>query len=144
MIDEYSKLHAVEKEPQPDKPGYCLPHHAVVREEAATVKARVVFDASAHMREGKSLNEVLNPGPSLLPDLIGLLLRFREYVFALQAEIRKAFFMIGVPLEDRQYWRFLWPNLESKITVWRLAKLPFGANCSPFILNVVLRLHLSE
>ena len=90
------------------------------------------------------MNDVLNPGPSLLPDLIGLLLRFREYAFALQADIKKAFFMIGVSEEDRQYLRFLWPNSESKITVWRLTKLPFGANCSPFILNVVLRLHLSE
>ena len=50
-----------------------------------------MFDASAHMREGKSLNDVLNPGHSLLPDLIGLLLRFREYAFALQADMRKAF-----------------------------------------------------
>ena len=31
LIDEYSKLDAIEKEPQPDKPGYYLPHHAVVR-----------------------------------------------------------------------------------------------------------------
>ena len=89
------------------------------------------------------MNDVLNPGPSLLPDLIGLLLRFREYPFALQADM-KAFFMIGVPEEDTQYLRFLWPNPEGKITVWRLTKLPFGANCSPFIPNVVLRLHLSE
>ena len=43
------------------------------------------------MREGKSLNDVLNPGPSLLPDLIGLLLCFREYAFALQADIRDTF-----------------------------------------------------
>ena len=66
MINEYSKLHAVEKEPQTDKPGYYLPHHAVVREEAATTKVQVVFDASAHMGEGKSLNDVLNPGPYYL------------------------------------------------------------------------------
>ena len=45
-----------------------------MREKAATTKVRVVFDASAHMREGKSLKDVLNPSPSLLPDLIGLLL----------------------------------------------------------------------
>ena len=89
LIDEYSKLDTIEKEPQSDKPGYYLPHHAVVREEAATTKVRVVFDASVHMREGKSLNDVLNPGPSLLPDLIGLLLRFRDYAF--DWHIRKGF-----------------------------------------------------
>ena len=31
-----------------------------------------------------------------------------------------------------------------QITVWLLAKLSFGANRSPYILNAVLRLHLSE
>ena len=28
--------------------------------------------------------------------------------------------------------------------VWRLRKLPFGVNCSPYILTVVLRHHITE
>ena len=82
----------MEREPCPDSQGYCIPHHAVVGQEASTTKVRVVFNAAAASREKSSLNDHLDPGPSLLPDLIGLLLCFREYPAAVQADIRKAFF----------------------------------------------------
>ena len=74
MVDEYRTLHAVENETQPDEPRYYLLHSAVVREEAATMKVGVVSDASAHTQQTKSLNDLLNPSHSLLPDLMGLLL----------------------------------------------------------------------
>lgn len=87
---EYGSLNAIQVEPQPDEPGYYLPH-SVIREEATTTKIRVVFGASVHQQDGRTLNEVLNPGPSLLPDLTGLLIRFWQYEFATQADIKQAF-----------------------------------------------------
>ena len=39
-----------EKEPEPEHPGYYMPHHAVVREAASTTKLRVVFNASASQK----------------------------------------------------------------------------------------------
>ena len=32
LMKEYQELEAIEKEPEPERPGYCMPHHAVVRE----------------------------------------------------------------------------------------------------------------
>ena len=52
--------------------------------------------------------------------------------------------MIGVRKENRPFLRFLWPNAEGRIVVWRLTELLFGVNCSPFVLYVVLFLHFSE
>ena len=144
ILREYGEPNAIEKEPCPDSPGYYLPHHAVIRAEAVTTKVRVVFNASASMKGKKSLNAVLDPGPSLLPDLTGLILRLREYEHAVQADIRKAFFMIEVREEDRKYLRFLWPATKGQMEVYQLKKLPFGTNCSPFILNAVLSHHLQE
>ena len=60
----------------------------------------------------------------------------------MQSDIRKAFFMIGVREDDRRYLRFLWPDEDGVMTVWRLKKLPFGVNCSPFILSAVIDHHL--
>ena len=127
-----------------DVHGYYMPHHAVVREAASTTKLRVVFNASASQKGDFSLNDVIEPGPSLLPNLPGLLMRLREYRCAVQADIRKAFFMISVKEEDRRFLRFVWFTTEGKIEIWRLKKLPFWVNCSPFILNAVIRHHLRQ
>ena len=54
-----------------------LPHKAVIRENKETTKVRVVFYASAKTPEGPSLNDCMHAGPSLLPNLMDILLRFR-------------------------------------------------------------------
>ncbi|KAE8293762.1 hypothetical protein D5F01_LYC06696 [Larimichthys crocea] len=54
---------------------YYLPHHAVIREDKATTKLRVVFDASAHENGCPSLNDCLLTGPNLNPDLLNVLVR---------------------------------------------------------------------
>ena len=49
----------------------------------------MVFNASAAAQGRASLKDVLDPGPSLLPGLAGLLLRFRENTVTAQAEAMK-------------------------------------------------------
>ena len=144
LVHEYQELGAVEEEPHPEEPGYYLPHHAVVREGAQTTRTRVVFNASAAARGARSLNDTLLAGPSLLPDLTRLLIRFREFYAAFQADIKKAFFMIGIRPEDRKYLRFMWLDSDGEMKVWRLRNLPFGVNCSPYILSAVLQHHISR
>jgi len=52
----------------------------------------VVFDASAKTPEGPSLNDCMHAGPSLLPNLMDILLRFRLQRVGLISDIEKAFF----------------------------------------------------
>ena len=78
LLTEYKQLGAIEQEPDPDSESYYMPHHTVFRKEASTTKIRVVFNASAAPVGKKSLNDVLDQGPSLLPSLIGLLLPFER------------------------------------------------------------------
>ena len=144
LMNEYAEFEAIERDPDPGSRGYYLPHHAVIREEATTTKVREVFNASARASGQKSLNDVLLPGPSLLPDLVGLLMRFREASIAFQADVKKAFFMVGVQEEDRPFLRFLWPNCEGVMVTWRLTRLPFAVNCSPFLLSAVISHHLKS
>ena len=66
-----------------------LSHHCVVRQDATTTKVRVVLDGSAKMSaESPSLNECLYTGPSLTPNILDILLRFRSYKVALVSDNR--------------------------------------------------------
>ena len=84
-----------------------LPHHAVVREDKATTKLRIVYDASTRS-SGPSLNDCLYTGPKFSRSILDIILRFRTHQVALAADIEKAFLMISVVEDDRDVLRFLW------------------------------------
>ena len=131
-----------------DKISY-LPHSAVVRQSAETTKVRVVYDASCRDKTTKtSLNDCLHVGPSLSPLIFDILVRFRDTRVAIVGDIEKAFLNIEVGPADRDCLRFLWINdihaKEPEVIVLRFNRVVFGVNSSPFILNAVLRHHLSS
>ena len=70
-----------------------IPHKEVVKEERETTKLRIVYNASAN-QNGPSINESLNYGPSLLPKIFDILVRFRSYKYAIISDIQSAFWNI--------------------------------------------------
>ena len=56
-------------------PLYYMHHRPVVRDSSASTKIRPVFEASAPSYNGVSLNDCLETGPSLIPDLTSILIR---------------------------------------------------------------------
>ncbi|XP_064469624.1 uncharacterized protein LOC135384348 [Ornithodoros turicata] len=128
---------------------YYMPHRPVIRESLATTKLRVVFDASSHVSGALSLNDCLEKGPKMVPDLVRLPLKFRLHRIAITADVRKAFLQIGIKEEDRDVIRFLWcsapptpghempPAEESRMTA-----IAFGTAASPFLLAATLSHHL--
>ena len=129
-----------------------LPHHPVLTPSKVTTKVRIVYDASARIQANvNSLNECLHRGPVILPDLCGLLLRFRLYLIVILADIEKAFLQIGIQEFERDVTRFLWlrdlSNMEvsgNNIIVYRFCRVPFGLVCSPFLLGATLKFHLQQ
>ena len=105
----------------------------------------MVYDASASTN-GVSLNSCFHAGLSLLANLMNTLVRFRQNKIALIADIQKAFLMVSVYEEDRDALRVLWINCISKenpcIVVKHLARVVFGVNARPFLLNGTLRHHI--
>jgi len=74
-----------------------LPHHWVLAPLKSTTKVRIVFNASVKAENSSnSLNECLIHGPVILPDLIGLFIRFRLYWIFIQADVEKVFLQIGI------------------------------------------------
>jgi hypothetical protein len=64
----------------PDQPTttlkFYLPHRPVIRSKVVTTKIRPVFDASTRTEEDLSLNDCLETGENLNPELLTVLLRF--------------------------------------------------------------------
>ena len=124
-------------------PIYYMPHRPVVRESSSTTRVRPVFDASAPGYNGVSLNDCLETGPSLIPNLAEMLIRFRRWKVALTADITKAFLQIKVRREDRDVHRFLWEQ-NGTVRVMRFIRVPFGNKSSPFLLNATIQHHLAS
>ena len=136
-------IEEVEDVTPPSGPEFYLPHHPVVKEQSVSTKVRPVFDASAKAPNGVSLNDCMETGPNLLPDLVGVLMRFRRWQIALTADVQKAFLQVGVDPHDRDAHRFLWDD-NGTTRVMRFARVPFGNRGSPFLLMATIRYHLTH
>ena len=125
-----------------------LPHFAVSKNDSLTTDLRVVYDGSAKVsKDSPSLNDSLHTGPSLLPTIISMLIKFRIYSVGLVADIEKAFLQIIIAQEDRDATRFLWlKDIYKALTEDNLLclRVLFGATPSPFILNATLQYHLQH
>ena len=68
---------------------------------------RVAFDAGARY-ENISLDEKLYKGPDLLNSLVGALLRFRQGMYSVMADIEKMLKQVMLQQKDRDALSFLW------------------------------------
>ena len=80
IIKEQANLNSIEPviDYQLNKTHY-LPHRLVVKENRQTTKVRMVCDANVKGKSKISLNDTLNPGPSLKSLLPDVLLPFRSF-----------------------------------------------------------------
>lgn len=144
IIQDYEKKNYIRKLPDPkiEENQWFLPHFPVVREDKATTKVRVVFDAAAKLK-GTSLNDIVLSGPKLQREVVDVLVRFRRAPVALTADISEMFLQVGLKEEDRRYHRFLWRNFKSSQDpdVYKFLRLPFGNTASPFCAQHVLHTH---
>ena len=154
LAAEYNQIIQDQKEqgivedcpPEPAGREFYIPHKPVIREEAASTKLRVVYDASARANSNApSLNECLYPGPALQNKLWDVLVRQRFYPVAIFGDIQKAFLQIRIKEQERDALRFHWRiNEHSDIETYRFTRALFGLTCSPFLLGGVIEQHLQS
>ena len=115
-------------------------------------KVRMVFQANEKLDDGLSLNQKLLVGPTLLPDLCKLLIKFRLNPVVFTCDIKSMFLQIKLEIEDRNYLRFFhnWGEVPSLISdtkketyncpkYSRMSSLAFGLVSSPFQATWILR-----
>jgi hypothetical protein len=124
---------------------YYMPHHAVIKDEHPSTKVRIVMNASSPDEDGYSLNDALEQGPALQRDLLNVFTLFRRAAVALTADVKKMFRMIEVHPEHRDYLRLLWrrPGTNEPLKTYRMTRLPFGLNCSPFLAIQTMLFHFT-
>ena len=83
-------IHEVPREERDSSnPTFYLPHRPVIREASVTTKVRPAFNASTKGVNGYSLNNWVEAGPNLKPNLVEVLLRLRRWKYGLTADISK-------------------------------------------------------
>ena len=135
ILKEYLKNDITEKvEKQNDDTGlgnvHDLLHRPVIKPNRKTTKVRI-----------------LEPGPSLIPLIFDILLRFRTGKIMLIADMKQAFLQINISKEHRDLLRFIWferDHFNEKLVTYRFKRVVFGLNCSLFLLNATIKLHLSK
>ena len=150
VIKQQTEAGVVEEVDETDSgtPGstHFIPHRAVLKEDRATTKLRVVYDASSKRSGYASLNDCLETGPNLAPLIFDILLRFRMKKVALIGDLEKAFLSIGIDPKQRDFLRFLWvDDINSDnptIKTLKFTSLAVGLTTSPYCLNATIRQHL--
>ncbi|CAK1596689.1 unnamed protein product [Parnassius mnemosyne] len=105
-----------ERAPMPPPQGrtWYLPHFPVINPAKPNKPPRLVHDAAAKTA-GICLNDMLHSGSDLLQSLPGVIMRFRQYPYAVSADIKEMFMQIKVRKEDttkKNEWRWL-PSKEN-------------------------------
>ncbi|XP_048586639.1 uncharacterized protein LOC125568412 [Nematostella vectensis] len=107
---------------------------------------RVVFDSSCEF-DGVSLNKVLLPGPDLMNNLIGVLMRFRKEEVAVMCGVEQMFHSFHLNPEHRNFLRFLWfenNDPEARIIEYRMNVYLFGNGPSPAVATFGLRATVND
>ena len=126
-----------------------LPWRFVNKEDSLTTAFRLCMDASARpSKKDFSLNQCLLQGPNMTLNLAKCLIRFSLGKWRAVSDIEKAFLMIAIWPEHRNYLRFFWPStpgdLNSEFITYRFRVVLFGSISSPFLLAIVLEKVIEE
>ena len=113
---------------------YHIPHRPVFKSSRTSTNLRVVFDACAPSSSGLSLNDILQVGPTVQPDLLSIVFRFRTKDVAMVADIVKMYRQVKVSEEDYDLQRIFWrssPDLP--LQEYQLITVTYGTAPAAFL-----------
>lgn len=110
---------------------YYIAHQMALNPGSKSTPVRCVFNGSQQYK-GFSLNSSVALGPEeIMNDLTGMLLRFREGLYAAQGDIKKMFYAIKVEYEEEMCQLWVWKFAgEEKIRTFAMGRLIMGNKSS--------------
>ena len=122
-----------------DGPIHYITHSEVLKESSST-PLRIVFDSSTSFK-GHRLNDYWAKGPSIINDLFGVLLRFREDQVGIAGDVSKMYHTVKTDVFDQQVHRVLWRGYDKsrEPDQYVLTSLTFGDRPSGSLATIALR-----
>lgn len=116
-------------------------HFPVLNESSGSTPLRVVFDPTLKFRNLQIDNLWENP-PNFIPNLTGLVLRFRERPISIAFDISKAYWSVYLEEPESHLHRVLWNNLDSsaQVKVYRIKRNSWGMRPAGSICSVAMLL----
>ncbi|GBM32592.1 hypothetical protein AVEN_195554-1 [Araneus ventricosus] len=114
VSDDWERLKIIERVPENELKNekfHYLPHRPMIKMQSKTTKIRPVFDAYACEKGKPSLNHCLFKGINLIELILDVIDRFRTYPIGLSGDIEKAFLMLSVANQYREFLRFFFTHV---------------------------------
>ena len=122
-----------------------LPHHPVVRKDKSTSRVCITYDTSSKpTSDSPSLNDVLYPGPPLIPAIIDILIRFLWHNIGFTSNVEKAFLNTEIAEENGDLWIDDIFTDDPHLLMKRFQPAVFGLKPLPFLLNRTVKHHISK
>lgn len=141
FLREYLEMgHMSEVQGEEQEATYYIPHLGVYRPDKQSTVLRVVFNASYPTSKGNSLNSLQYNGGMVQGDLFSIMVRFRKYVYAFTADIKKMYRMILIHPSQRKLQRILWKeNEKDQVKTYELNTVTYGTVSAPFLATRTLK-----
>lgn len=111
-----------------------IPHHPIWQRGDGGRRLRVVFNASRPTSSGRSLNDVLLPGPKLQNNLWTVIVRWRRHRAVFCADIRMMFRQIRIASGDAHLQRILWaPDSDHPAHHYVLTTVTYEEARAPYL-----------
>ena len=80
------------------------------------------------------------------PNLASVLIRFRTHRVGLIADVEKMYLQIKLAPKDQDEHRYLWRDMKTEEApkVYRMLRLTFGVNSSPFLAIATVHVHVNK
>jgi hypothetical protein len=133
------------REAKTEECAYYLPHHGVVKMSSTSTKVRPVFNASSKSETGISLNDILCVGPTIQPESVDIITRFREGKYVVTGDISRMYRQIWIHPSQQKYLSVLWRNTpDEPLKHFQMKVVTFGTAPASFLATRVLQMVAEE